>query len=346
MGRGWQHRVVSPSGAELSRSYFEHVVGPLVEARWPGLPYAAARLGSGSDVLGLDDARSRDHDWGLRLNLLVPRGLVDDVDTHLAEHLPDSFADHPVRFATTWDPAVRHRVQVETARELATSRLGVDPTTDLTVGDWLSITGQAVLEVTAGDVFADGAGELDGIRRRLEWYPDDVWRHVVAVDWARLAQELPFVGRTGERGDELGSRVVAARLAGVVMHLGHLLERRWAPYSKWLGTSFTRLPRAAAAAAPLEAALAASDWRHREAGLVLALRTLCRVQADAGLPTAPDPVEPFWDRPFLGIRDAAVSVVADSIRDPAVRLLPRGVGSVEQWSDNVDVLTHPRRRIE
>ena len=69
------------------------------------------------------------------------------------------------------------------------------------------------------------------------------------------------------------------------------------------------------------------------------------MQADAGLPTAPDPVEPFWDRPFLGIRDAAVSVVAESILDPAVRLLPRGVGSVEQWSDNVDVLTHPRRRI-
>ena len=335
---------MAPSGSELARSYFEHVVRPAVEARWPRLAYAAARLGSGSDVLGLDDAMSRDHDWGLRLNLLVPDELVAAVDAHLGEHLPESFAGHPTRFATTWDPVVRHRVQVETARDLAVSRLGVDPTTDLTAAAWLSLTGQAVLEVTAGEVFADGAGELNGIRRRLAWYPDDVWRHVVATDWARLAQELPFVGRTGERGDELGSRVLAARLAGIALHLGHLLERRWPPYAKWLGTSFARLPRASAAAGPLEAALAAEHWRERESGLVDALRVLSRVQADAGLPTVDDPVELFWDRPYRGVRDAAVTVLAETIRDPAVQSLPHGVGSAEQASDNVDVLTTPHRR--
>lgn len=336
---------MSPSGTDLSRSYFQHVVRPSVEARWPDLPYAAARLGSGSEVLGLDDEMSRDHDWGLRLDLLVPADQVPAVDAHLDENLPDSFAGHPVRFATSWDPVVRHRVQVTTARDIASSRLGVDPTGGLSVDEWLSLTGQAVLEVTAGEVFADHTGELAGIRNLLEWYPDDVWRHVVATDWARLAQELPFVGRTGGRGDELGSRVVAARLAGIAMHLGHVLERRWAPYAKWLGTSFARLPRAAAASSPLEAAVAAATWPEREAGLVEALRRLGRLQSEAGLPALDDPVEPFWDRPYQGVRDAAITVVADSIRDRAVRSLPRGVGSAEQWSDNVDVLTrHGRRR--
>lgn len=336
---------VSPTGAQLSRTYFEQVMRPAVETRWPGLPYAAARLGSGSDVLGLDDATSRDHDWGLRLNLLVPAEVVADVDAHLAAHLPESFAGHPTRFATTWDPLVRHRVQVETARDLAVSRLGVDPTRALTVDDWLALTGQAVLEVTAGEVFVDAAGELAGIRRRLEWYPDDVWRHVVATDWARLAQELPFVGRAGERGDELGSAVVAARLAGVAMHLGHLLERRWPPYAKWLGTSFVRLPRAGAAAEPLLAAVRADDWRAREEGLVGAVRVLGRLQEQVGLPTVDDPVEPFWGRPYRGVREAVVVALEQSITDPAVRRLPRGVGSAEQWSDNVDVLTaaHLRR---
>lgn len=308
------------------------------------MPYAAARLGSGSDVLGLDDDMSRDHDWGLRLDLLVPASQVHAVDAHLAESLPETFAGHPARFAASWDPVVRHRVQVATARDLVASRLGVDPAGGMTVDEWLSLTGQAVLEVTAGEVFADHAGELAGVRRLLEWYPDDVWRHVVATDWARLAQELPFVGRTGARGDELGSRVVAARLAGIAMHLGHLLERRWPPYAKWLGTSFARLPRAAAAASPLEAAVAAGAWPEREAGLVEALRRLSRVQGEVGLPAVDDPVEPFWDRPYQGVCNAAVTVVADSIRDPAVRSLPRGVGSAEQWSDNVDVLTRPGRR--
>ncbi|GAA2166094.1 uncharacterized protein DUF4037 [Humibacillus xanthopallidus] len=332
------------TGAELSRAYFTEVVEPLLRSAWPTIPYAAARLGSGSDVLGLDDATSRDHDWGLRLNLLVAAELVDAVDAHLERHLPETFAGHPVRFATTWDPAHRHRVQVETARDLAVSRLGVDPTGELTPHDWLSLTGQAVLEVTGGVVFADHVGELDGIRQRLEWYPDDLWRHVVAVDWARLAQELPFVGRTGERGDELGCRVVVARLAGVAMHLGHLLERRWPPYAKWLGTSFAGLPLAGAAAPPLLAAVSAPGWRGREAGLVEALRLLSRVQAETGLPAVDGPVDPFWNRPYQGVRDEAVTVVTDSIRDPAVRSLTRGVGSAEQWSDNVDVLMDARRR--
>lgn len=128
------------------------------------------------------------------------------------------------------------------------------------------------------------------------------------------------------------------------MHLGHVLERRWAPYAKWLGTSFARLPRAAAASSPLEAAVAAATWPEREAGLVEALRRLGRLQSEAGLPALDDPVEPFWDRPYQGVRDAAITVVADSIRDRAVRSLPRGVGSAEQWSDYVDVLTRPGRR--
>ncbi|MBW8732197.1 MAG: hypothetical protein JF622_14810, partial [Terrabacter sp.] len=52
-----------------------------------------------------------------------------------------------------------------------------------------------------------------------------------------------------------------------------------------------------------------------------------------------DPVEPFWDRPYRGVREAVIVVLEESVEDPAVRALPRGVGSAEQRSDNVAVLT-------
>src|SRR6516162_9588596 len=58
-------------GGELARGFHADVVGPLLARAMPGLRYAAGRLGSGSDVLGFDDAMSRDHDWGCRLTLLV-----------------------------------------------------------------------------------------------------------------------------------------------------------------------------------------------------------------------------------------------------------------------------------
>ena len=96
---------VDRGGAEYSRLYYEHLVGPIVEARWPGLARAAGRLGSGSDVLGLDDTVSRDHDWGLRLNLMVSTDVVAEVDEHLEATLPETFEGLPTRFTTTWDRA-------------------------------------------------------------------------------------------------------------------------------------------------------------------------------------------------------------------------------------------------
>nr|WP_308222325.1 DUF4037 domain-containing protein [Frankia sp. AgB32] len=44
------------------------------------------------------------------------------------------------------------------------------------------------------------------VRRVLAWYPDDVWRCVLAAGWLRVSQEEPFVGRTGGCGDDRSGR--------------------------------------------------------------------------------------------------------------------------------------------
>ncbi|MEX5631870.1 hypothetical protein [Parafrankia sp. FMc2] len=58
------------SGRELSRRFYEQSIRQLV---W-GVPHAAALLGKGSEVLGLDDEISTDHDFGPRVQLFVERG--------------------------------------------------------------------------------------------------------------------------------------------------------------------------------------------------------------------------------------------------------------------------------
>lgn len=284
-------------GASLSRAFYEQVVSPLLR----DVPHAAARLGSGSDVLGLDDGMSRDHDWGCRLTLLVDDG-VDEVRERLERELPDTFDGHPVRFPTSWK-AQGHQVEVHTVDELVLSRLGVVPVDAI---DWLLLTGQSVLEVVAGPVFHDDAGSLTAVRSRLQWYPAEVDQYIVRSQWQRIHEELPFVGRTLDRGDELGSRVIAHRLARDVMHLTLLLERQWSPYSKWLGTAYGNRGHAL----------------DSEASICAALDEL------AGEPVT----VPFWDRPYKHLDEAWLAAL------PTGLPLPVGIGSVEQWCDNVRVM--------
>jgi len=326
--------------------FHTEVVGPLLARKLPRLRYAAGRLGSGSDVLGLDDATSRDHDWGCRLTLLVDEpdsGVLPQVSELLVGELPETYRGYRVRFPVTWDDSRSHRVEVATVAGFAASRLGVDPS-GLSVLDWLVLTGQSVLEVTAGPVFTDQTVALSQVRDTLSWYPPDVERYVLAVGWQRLEQQLPFVGRTAERGDELGSRLVSGQLAGDLMSLGFALSRRWAPYGKWRGTVFATLPVAASLAGLLAAAATMGAWRDRESALAAAAETLLGVQRERGLPAPDRAVVPFWDRPYRAIDLAVPAGLLADITDAEVARLPPGIGSVEQWADSVDVLASPGRR--
>ena len=92
------------NGIGLARSYWVQMVRPLLDLELPSVPRIAARIGSGSDVLGLDDDMSRDHDWGLRLQLLVPSTARSRVEDVLTRHLPAEFAGHPTRYSMASSP--------------------------------------------------------------------------------------------------------------------------------------------------------------------------------------------------------------------------------------------------
>ena len=58
-------------GLKLSELFYRNAVKPILNAEFPKLMYAAARIDYGSEVLGFDTPLSIDHDWGPRLQLFL-----------------------------------------------------------------------------------------------------------------------------------------------------------------------------------------------------------------------------------------------------------------------------------
>ena len=122
---------------------------------------------------------------------------------------------------------------------------------------------------------------------------------MLAAQWQRISQEEAFVGRCGEVGDELGSAVVAARLVREIMRLCFLMERQYAPYSKWLGTAFSRLACGPALVPILRAVLRAATWQERERPLGVAYETIARMHNALGITAPLDPrTGHYHGRPF------------------------------------------------
>lgn len=134
-------------GIELSGAFYEDVVTGLVA----DVPHGAALLGTGSDVLGFDTARSTDHHWGPRLQVFVAASQVEDVRSTIGRGLPDEFQGWPTRYG--WDDVpVTHHVEVATLGEWLFERVGFDPREGVNTLQWLTTPQQILLEVTSGAV--------------------------------------------------------------------------------------------------------------------------------------------------------------------------------------------------
>jgi Domain of unknown function (DUF4037) len=351
--------MASLSGLALAEGFYVEAVRPIVERVCPGLRHSAACIGQGSEVLGYDDEVSQDHDWGPRLELFVDPA---DADRHrqrlvdaLAEDLPPTFRGYSTSFAPDADGVgvlvetepgalVTHRVEIHDVGGWCQLMLGFDPRRAVTWFDWLATSSHRLAEVTAGAVFHDGLGELGPLRSRLAYYPTDVWLFILASQWKRIAQEEAFVARCAQVGDALGSTVIVGRLVRDLMRLCLVMERRYIPYAKWLGTAFSRLAVAEVLGPHLLGALHATDARERQDQLGTAYEVVADRHNALGVTPPIEPkLRPFWNRGFpVILGDRFAIALRAAIRDVDVLERPL-IGSVDQFLDSTDVLGPAQR---
>ena len=341
-------------GIELSRRFYTDIVRPWLKDVAPDLPHSAALTGYGSELLGFDDDTSRDHNWGPRVHILLTR---ENFDSHarrlvadFARIVPTSFLGEPIAWRSRPHPAadgpdaagaLEHGLEFHTLEGKLESSFALRSLDNLTAMQWLGFAEQKLLAFTAGAVFHDDDGRLSRARERLAYFPDDVWLYKIACQWGRIAEEQAFVGRAGQVGDDLGSRVIAGRLIRDVMRMAFLLERRYAPYAKWFGSGFARLPMAASLSPHLRRATLADDWTERGDALAAAYLELAHRQNALGIAAFEPVIGPYHERPFATINvDDAVEAARAAISDPQLRQLPV-LGSLDQVTDLTPLLENP-----
>lgn len=355
-------------GLELNEAFYWRVVRPILEAHFPALPYSAALLGSGSDVLGYDTPTSRDHEWGPRLDIfLLPKDFETAsplIHETLRQELPVSFLgysthysnpdpnDNGVRLRTEIDHGpVDHHIYFINVTNLLQSTLALDLSQPVEPVDWLTFSEQALLALTSGKVFHDGLG-IEEIRRRFSYYPHDIWLYLLATQWELISQEEAFVGRTASVSDNLGSKIITCRLVERLMRLCFLMEKRYAPYSKWFGTAFRHLKCYPEMGPLLEETMTANTYEERERFLAQAyilaaqmhntLRITAPLEARtrtysswhalrSGITDLPMD-HPRNTRPFQCIFAERFSqAILEVIEDPEVIAFVPSIGSVSQF---------------
>ena len=315
------------SGLELSRQFYSEAVRPILDARFSSLSHSAALLGRGSEVLGYDDEMSTDHDWKPRVLLFLEEDdharHGDAIGDSLRRELPPQFRGRPVDY------------EILTVRGYFLERLAVDVDGRIEARDWLTFPEQGLRMFTAGAVHHDDVG-LQAVRDRLAYYPRDVWLYLLVAGWWRVHPEINLVGRAGSVGDELGSALIGSRLVSDLMRLCFLMERQYAPYSKWFGTAFSRLDCGPELSPTLWDVLQAETWRERETALIAAYEKLAAMH-NALLLTEPvaTEVEQMWNRPFKVAWADIPSLLRAQILDPAVLSIAERwpVGPVDQFRD-------------
>ncbi len=318
---------------------------------FPKLRYSTALMGEGSDVMGYDTPQSMDHNWGPHLRLFLSdydyKRRAHEIDAMLRKHLPYEFMGFPTNYTDEKETYLRqamkpirsgpinHMIKLHSIKQFYGQFLEFDPYKKITAEDWLSFPQQCLIEVSGGEVYYDGLEELREIREKFTYYPEDVWLYLYMVQWEMIGTREAFMGRSGQAGDELGSRIMTAMIVEQIMRLCFIMEKQYIPYEKWFGTAFSRLRCASELTHLMIKAIDGKNWEERDEGLGKIYEIIVHMHNNLKV-TKPMRVkmDNFHGRPFKTLNAYAFyEAIKPKLKQP-MRSFQFQLGAVDQYLGN------------
>ena len=257
------------SGMELARMFFEEYGRTMIHEGFTEYEdrITAGLVGRGSQCYGFDDPISRDHDFGPDFCIW----LDDDLYEAIGDKLQEAYDKLPAEFMgfkrVTMIPPDGKRVGVMRTGEFYARILDVSEEfllsyidisckrshvcreaeiSETEIAFFQTVDEANLSQCTNGEIFKEGMGDFVRIREGLKYYPDHIWKR-------KIAQELHYSAQMGQynyvrmlkRGEKVASEIALAGYMEHTMKLVYLLNRRYAPYYKWLHRGMADLEKAA-----------------------------------------------------------------------------------------------------
>ncbi len=224
-------------GLELAEAYYKAYGQEMLRTKFSQVIWqtAVGLAGYGSECLGFDDEVSMDHDYGPSFCVWLPREVYRQYGAQMQaayEALPQEFMGCKGRVT---EEQGRGRVGVLCLEDFYLGILGRDtvPETD---AQWLALPEESLAAATNGKVFEDPLGRFSGIRNGLlQYYPQRVWIRRLVQALAKAAQAGQYnYARAMKRGERIAAELSLAEFIQESMKIVYLLNRKYAPFYKWM----------------------------------------------------------------------------------------------------------------
>lgn len=232
-------------GLELAEAYYRAVGRPMIRGRFADWEdrLAAGLSGPGSECFGFDDDISRDHDWGPAFCLW----LGDEDHLEIGARLQQAYLELPPIFMgfgpREASPGEEWRVGAGRTSDFFRRFTGLDRP-PATLQEWLRIPEANLATCTNGKVFCDPLGGFTRWRQALlDYYPEDVRLKKIASLCITIAQTGQYnFARSVRRGESFSAAYSVVKFCADAIALVFLLNRRYAPFYKWLHRAVRELP--------------------------------------------------------------------------------------------------------
>ena len=259
---------MTESIVDISRDFFKEIVLPIFEREFPDAAAQTAfgLFGYGSDVLRMDDEFSRDHNWGIRINALMPDAMFSarsgEILQRVSTEIPSVWRGHELQrgFANTFGLELGS-LEGHLLRTIGIAR---PPQNNL---EWLAIPEEDITHIVGGEVWHDPLGKFSAVRETLNaYYPEPVRLRRIA-HWARYYSGMGAYAlkRAILRDNDYYANITFTRAIRLGVQMSFLLDKQYFPYDKWTFAFFKKLPRMSKLLEPLvsEAVKLETPWTRK-----------------------------------------------------------------------------------